>query len=113
MHVKAAFRQAEALSLTRGARFCVYGYRTVSGTWTYSFHARRPFCELREAPAHPARADRPCPVCGNYPSACTCRLGDGSPRTYLNERFTGPTCNCIGSVHPIGEGACLLNGWED
>lgn len=25
--------------------------------------------------------DRPCPVCGNYPSACTCRIGDGSPRT--------------------------------
>ena len=26
-------------------------------------------------------ADRPCPVCGNYPSACTCRIGDPSPRT--------------------------------
>ena len=25
-------------------------------------------------------ADRPCPVCGNYPTACTCRIGDGSPR---------------------------------
>lgn len=25
-------------------------------------------------------ADRPCPVCGNYPSACTCRVSDDSPR---------------------------------
>lgn len=26
--------------------------------------------------------DRQCPVCGNYPSACTCRIGDGSPRSW-------------------------------
>jgi hypothetical protein len=113
LDVTSAFRQARALSLTRNARFCVYGYETVAGRWTYSFHARRPLCEQRDAPAHPARADRPCPVCGNYPSACTCRITDDSPRTYLGERFAGPTCNCTGTVHPIGEGACLLNGWED
>lgn len=82
MKLEEAFREAEVFSLTRGVRFCVYGYPTPSGRWTYTFHARSAECGTRES-THPARADRPCVVCGNYPSACICRVGDGSPRAFF------------------------------
>lgn len=55
MKIEEAFREAEVFSLTRGARFCVYGYPTPSGRWTYTFHARAEQCGTDES-THPARA---------------------------------------------------------
>lgn len=59
-------------------------------------------------------ADRPCPVCGNYPSACTCRIGDGSPRYDITsygdagrgvrvELISGPDGDRI-EEHPVHTG---------
>lgn len=35
---RAAFRRARVYSLTRDARYHVYGYRTVAGGWDYGLH---------------------------------------------------------------------------
>lgn len=107
MKLTEAFREAEVFSLTRGVRFCVYGYPTPSGRWTYTFHARQESCGT-EASTHPARADRPCPVCGNYPSACTCRINDDSPRTIPWEDSVDATLQCRHGYHPDVCGPCYF-----
>lgn len=96
---------ARALTLIRAA---IRAERELSAVGTPSYD------DIMAEPTAPA-ADRPCLGCGNYPSACTCRIGDPSPRADEPVHTgIGADCapDCTPTAHRCGGTCPWDNGWR-